>query len=147
MRISAFLIVAFILAGCANLSLNDLYRSPTFQYQDTRIQSLDWAALEGITTIEITNTNRYAIPVSEIAVEIWLEGSPWLTLDNTAIDTLPASRSVSIDFNWGFVYSEILKQAKGAYDKGEADFTLHIRPTLNVPLLGSQTLAWQADFT
>jgi hypothetical protein len=146
MRISVSLVVIVLLTSCANLSFNDVYRSPTFKYQDTQIAALDWASLDGVSTIEITNSNRYALPVSQVAVEIWLEGSPWLTLDSTAIDTLPASSSVSVDFNWGFIYSDILLQAKGAYDRGEADFSLHVRPTLNVPVLGPQTLAWQADF-
>lgn len=147
MRVTVAVVVSLILTSCANLSLNDVYRSPTFQYQDTRIQSLDWTSLNGMTTIELTNSNPYALPVTEISVEIWLEGSPWLTLDNTSVDSLPASSSVDVNLNWGFVYKEILQQAKGSYDKGEADFTLHVRPTLNVPVLGPQTLNWQADFT
>ncbi|MBU2865334.1 LEA type 2 family protein [Reinekea forsetii] len=141
------LIIGVLLSSCANLSLNDVYRAPTFEYQQTQITSLDWSSLKGTTVIKIRNSNPYSLPVTDIEIEIWLEGQPWLTLDHRSLQTIPASSSIDLALDWGFVYQEILSQANSAYTRGEADFSVRIKPTLNVPLLGPQSLSWQESFT
>lgn len=138
---------SLLLSGCANLSLNDVYQSPGFSYQQTRLTAVTLDDLSGQSTIQIRNSNPYRIPVSELETELWLEGEPWLTLSNAAIGGLPANGTIEAELDWALVYDELINRAAGVYQAGEANLTLRLRPTLDVPVLGPQTLNWRADFT
>lgn len=143
-----FIVSIAFLSGCASFSLDDVYQPPTFRYVDTNIQDVTFSQLEGQSVIQVRNANPYGLPVNQIKAELWLEGKPWLALDNSALSRgLPANQSISVSLNWALVFDELLQRAGGVYEKGEADFTLRLQPTLNVPVLGPQTLTWSSDFT
>jgi LEA14-like dessication related protein len=144
---SGIIALAVLLVGCANLSLTDVYQSPTFEYQSTSIRDVSFTELSGRSVISISNPNPYQLPISQLGAELWLEGRPWLSLDNSAVSGLPASQSVAVDFNWELVFDQLLSRASQAYQQGEADFTLKLAPTVNVPVLGPQTLSWSSTFT
>lgn len=139
--------LSLLLSSCANLSLNDVYQAPAFSYQQTQLTSVSLEALSGQSTIQIRNRNPYRIPVSQLETELWLEGEPWLTLSNAAIGGLPADGTIEAELDWSLVYDELISRAGGVYQAGEANLTLRLRPTLDVPVLGAQTLEWTADFT
>jgi len=142
-----FPFVVLIFTGCANLSLNDVYQNPTFTYQSTKINHVSFSELTGSSVVQIRNSNPYNLPVSSLDAQLWLEGSPWLALDNDAISGLPSSNAVNVKFNWDLVFSELIQRANSVYQKGEAEFTLKLAPTLNVPVLGPQTVSWTTKFT
>jgi LEA14-like dessication related protein len=148
MKLKRMLVVLFALAlvGCANLSINDVYRNPTFQYQSTKISDVSLNSLSGQSVVRINNANPYTLPVSQLTAELWLEGQPWLKLDNDAISGLPASKSVTVNFQWDLVFEQLLTRASNVYKAGEAEFTLKLSPTFAVPVLGPQTLSWDSTF-
>ncbi|EAR10898.1 LEA type 2 family protein [Reinekea blandensis] len=141
------ILVALLFSSCANLSLTDVYRTPDFQYQSTRLTAVSLDALTGQSSIQIRNRNPYQIPVSELETELWLEGQPWLTLSNRSIGGLPANGTIETELDWALVYDELARRAGDVYRAGEATLTLRMRPTLDVPVLGPQTLDWSAQFT
>lgn len=138
---------ALLLSGCANLSLNDVYRNPTFDYQQTSIRSVSLDDLKGQSTIRIENSNPYRLPISELKTELLLEGEPWLNLSNAALGGLPASDSIETTLDWTLVYDRLIERAANVYQAGEARLTLRMTPTLDVPVLGPRTLTWTADFS
>ncbi len=142
-----FLLVSTLLVGCANLSLTDVYRNPTFEYQSTKIAGVSFDNLAGTSVVQIRNSNPYQLPISQLNAQLWLEGEPWLALDNDAISGLPASGSVNVSFQWDLIFDQLLTRAVNVYQAGEADFTLKLSPTFTVPVLGPQTLVWSSDFT
>ena len=136
-----------LLSSCASLSLNDVFRAPTFRYQETKIGSVTWEELNGVSVTRITNNNPYALPISSLKTELWLEGKPWLELSNRSVSSIPASGGIDITFDWTMVFARLIEEAKPVYDKGEADFTLVMTPTFNVPLLGLQSFTFRGNFT
>ncbi len=147
LSVAAMVVLALVLNGCANFSLKDVYSNPTFKYQNTDITSVSLSEINATSIIQISNPNPYDLPITALKAELWLEGRPWLSLNNSAINGLPSMGSVNVDFNWALVFAKLLSQAKSVYDQGEAQFTLKLEPTFNVPLLGPQTLAWSSTFT
>lgn len=144
---SGIIALTMLLVGCANLSLTDVYQTPSFKYQSTRISDVSFSQLDGTSVVSIANPNPYQLPVSQLGAELWLEGSPWLALDNSAVSGLPASRSIDVEFNWALVFNQLLSRASEAYQAGEAELTVKLSPTVNVPVLGPQTLSWSSTFT
>lgn len=145
--VAAVVVLALVLNGCANFSLKDVYSNPTFKYQSTEITSVSFSEINATSIIQISNPNPYDLPITALKAELWLEGSPWLSLNNSAINGLPASGRANVDFNWALVFAKLLNQAKSVYDEGEAEFTLKLEPTFNVPLLGPQSVAWSSTVT
>jgi LEA14-like dessication related protein len=139
--------VALIVSGCANLSLNDVYQNPTFKYQSTGISDVSFQSLTGTSSIQIENKNPYQLPISSLNAELWLEGQPWLALNNDAISGLPAQSAVIVNFQWDLIFDQLLNRASAVYQAGEAEFTLKMAPTLSVPVLGPQTVSWASTFT
>lgn len=144
---AAVLVLSLLLVGCANLSLNDVYRNPSFQYQSTRISDVSFQQLNGASTVSISNPNPYQLPISSMTAELWLEGSPWLDLSNQAVGGLSASSATTVTFDWAFVFDDLLRRAADVYAAGEANFVIKLAPTFEVPLLGAQTVSWSSDFT
>lgn len=135
-----------VLSGCANLSLNDVYQSPTFDYQQTSIRAVSLDDLDGRSTVRIQNSNPYRLPISRLKTELWLDGEPWLSLSNVALSGLPANDSIVADLDWTLVYGQLMSRAVSVYEAGEANLTLRMSPTLEVPVLGPRTLNWSAEF-
>lgn len=140
-------VAAFALTGCANFSMNDVYQPPTFAYENTQFERIDWTSLSGRSLVSINNSNRYSLPVNQLGIEVWLEGEPWLNFNNTAINGLAAQQSTPLDVSWTMVFDELAQRASGAYQAGEAKLSIRLAPTLQVPLLGAQTMNWQQEFT
>ncbi|MEJ2042263.1 MAG: hypothetical protein P8X74_12980 [Reinekea sp.] len=141
------LLPLLLLSACANLSLTDVYRQPQFEYEKTKVTGVSLSALSGTSEVRITNTNPYSLPVSSLNAKLMLEGQEWMSLDNDAISGLSANDSTSVTFQWEMVYDQLLRRMSDVYQQGQANFTLVMEPTLNVPVLGPQTAVWQADFT
>ncbi len=141
------LFLSFALVGCANLSLTDVYRNPSFEYQSTKIADVSFKSLAGNSAVRIANSNPYQLPISSLNAQLWLEGKPWLNLDNDAIGGLPANGDVIVNFQWDLIFDQLLNRAANVYQSGEADFTLTLAPTVTVPVLGPQTLSWSSSFT
>lgn len=146
MRFFVLFLVA-VVSSCASLSLNDVYRQPSFNYLSTEFTSLSFSSLAGKSNIQIENRNPYDIPVTAMAVEFWLEGEPWLSVANEQSLSLPASGSATADFDWEIVFDQLITRAASAYSAGEVDLTMIVTPTLDVPVLGPQTLTWRSEFT
>ena len=146
MRFLAVVLSVFFV-GCANLSLNDVYQTPTFQYDATKIADLSFSNVAGQSTVRISNANPYQLPISSLNAQLWLEGKPWLSLDNDAIGGLPANGSVTVNFQWDLIFDQLLTRAANVYQAGEAEFTLTLEPTVTVPVIGAQTLSWTSSFT
>jgi len=144
-----FLIVCAIglLAGCSSLSVNDVYKTPTFSYESTSFKGLTFDNIAGASEISIYNPNPYSIPVSALNAELWLDGKEWLALDGSALSGLSANKSVTVDLDWNLVFSKLISQARSSYENGEAAFTLVMTPEFDVPLLGTKTLNWQSEFS
>ncbi|TCS43978.1 hypothetical protein [Reinekea marinisedimentorum] len=136
-----------LLAGCSNLSMNDVYQNPSFSYESTSFKGLTFDNIAGSSEISIYNPNPYSIPVSALNAELWLDGKEWLALDGGAVSGLSAKKAISVDLDWNLIFSELLSQARSSYDSGQANFTLMMKPELDVPLLGSKTLDWQSEFS
>lgn len=140
-------VVPFLFVGCANLSLNDVYQNPQFEYQATRISDVNFDSLAGVSSVKINNRNPYQLPISALNGQLWLEGKPWLNIDNAALSGLPAQSAVSVDLQWGLIFDELLTRAANVYQAGAAEFTLKLSPTVQVPVLGPQALNWESTFT
>jgi len=140
------LTVVVSLAGCAGLGVDDVYRSPTFQYESSQLTALSWQQLDGRSRIVIENPNSYSLPIQSLRAELWLDGEPWLQLDSPAISGLPAGRSTTVDLDWSLAVSGLIDRVTDAYDNGEVELMLHLSPTVNVPVMGSRQLQWQHAF-
>lgn len=142
------LVVAMgLLAGCSNLSMNDVYQNPSFSYQSTSFKGLTFDNVAGSSEISIYNPNPYSIPVSALNAELWLDGKEWLALDGGAVSGLSANKAITVNLDWNLIFSELLSQARSSYDNGQAEFTLVMKPELEVPLLGAKTMDWQSSFS
>lgn len=146
MRISVAL-AALALTGCANLSLNDVYQNPTIEYKSTNITGVSFDDLSGTSVVQIKNSNPYNLPVSALGAQLWLDGNEWLALNNDTVSGLPADGTVAVAFEWDVIFEQLLSRASDAYEKGQADFTLKLAPTLDVPVIGAKTFDWAADFS
>jgi LEA14-like dessication related protein len=142
-----YLIPVLFLTACASLSLNDVYQQPTFDYQETKITAVLLASLSAQSQVKITNTNPYPLPLSQLSAKLQLEGEDWLDLDNDAISSLPAKGSATVAFNWSLIYDQLLTRMANVYEQGEANFTLLLEPTLEVPLLGPKSVIWRSEFS
>lgn len=140
-------ITTLLLAGCANLSLEHVYQAPSFKYQSTGINKLDFNALNAHSVVKIHNPNPYQLPISGLGAQLWLEGEPWLDLDSSSINSLPARSSVAVNFQWALVFEQLLSRAENVYQTGIAEFTLKLAPKINVPLLGPQAVNWTSSFS
>ncbi|MFG1496000.1 LEA type 2 family protein [Saccharospirillum sp. HFRX-1] len=138
--------VVLSLAGCANLGVDEVYQSPTFQHQGSQLTALSWQQLDGRSRVIIDNPNAYSLPIQSLSAELWLNGEPWLQLDSPPISGLPAGRSTTVDLDWSLAVSGVFDRVANAYENGEVELTLHLSPTVNVPVLGSRQLQWQQAF-
>ena len=141
------LLLSVALVGCANLSLNDVYQNPSFQYESTKIADVNFKHFAGDSAVRISNSNPYQLPISSLNAQLWLEGKPWVSLDNDAISGLPANGDVVVNFQWDLIFDQLLTRAINVYQAGEAEFTLTLEPTVAVPVLGPQELKWSSTFT
>lgn len=134
------------LAGCAGLGVEDVYRSPTFQHQSSQLTALSWQQLDGRSRVVIDNPNAYALPIQSLRAELWLDGEPWLQLDSPPISGLPAGRATTVELDWSLAVSGLVDRVTDAYDQGEVELTLHLAPTVAVPVLGPRQLQWEQAF-
>lgn len=142
-----FVAAALGLSGCAGLGVEDVYRSPEFQHQSSQLTALSWQQLDGRSRVTITNPNAYSLPIQSLQAELWLDGQPWLQLDSPPISGLPAGRATSVDLDWSLAVSGLADRAAQAYEAGEVELTLHLAPTVDVPVMGSRRLQWEQSFS
>lgn len=136
----------FVLTGCAGLGVGDVYRAPSFQHQSSQLTSLSFQQLDGRSRINIRNPNAYSLPVQSLQAELWLDGEPWLQLDSPPISGLAAGRSTTVELDWSVAVAGLLSRVSNAYEAGEVELTLHLAPTVDVPVLGPRQLQWQHAF-
>lgn len=141
------LLPALFLTACASLSLDEAYKKPTFDYQSTKVTGVSFTELSAQSVVQIKNTNPYALPLSHLTAKLKLEGEDWLDLKNDSISRIPAGGTTTATFDWALIYDQLLARMANVYQQGEANLTLVLEPTLDVPLLGSRTLTWQSDFS
>lgn len=136
-----------LLASCANLSVQDVYREPSFSHQNTRLTGLTWTGLTGRSTVTMTNPNSFRLPVSGFDAALWLDGEPWVDLETPAMSGIAARGSTTLTFDWNLVAEGLLRRARAAYEAGEAELELRLKPTLDVPVLGPRQVDWSHRFT
>lgn len=136
------LAVVLGLAGCAGLGVEDVYRPPSLDHDQTRLTGLSWDSVQGRSRVIIDNPNAYGLPISAFDAELWLDGEPWLILDSPELSGLDAG-ATRVELDWSLALDGLIERSRAAYQAGQADLTLRLAPTLDVPVLGPRRLDWR----
>ncbi len=146
MRVLVLILVA-LSVGCAHLPLDSVYKAPTFSYQSTNFTGISFSDLDGVSHFKLYNSNPYALPLSDVTAELWVDGKPFLNLDGKALQGLAAQSESNIKLDWTLIFEQLFAHAGDYYDAGEIPVTLKLSPTFDVPFIGQQTLHWSQNFS